>query len=81
MRRELKYHAILFDINHAYIGHNNFTSYGAAAEWVRHSPAVVAEIHDRREILFSGNHDCSLITTYKKRDRIHAHTQERRKIT
>ena len=79
----MKDHAILFDINHAYIGHNNFTSYGAAAEWVRHSPAVVAEIHDRREILFSGNHDRSLITTYKKSviGFTHTHTQERRKIT
>ena len=67
MREESKYHVVLYDKNHAYLNHKNFTSYVGATEWAKAmKDAAIAEIHDRRELLFSGNRSKSLIANFTK---------------
>lgn len=67
MRKESKYHVVLYDKNHTYLNHKNFTSYVGAKEWAKaNKDAVEVEIHDRRELLFSGNRCNSLIAKFTK---------------
>lgn len=67
MRQESKYHVILFRQDKTYLSHKNFTSYIGAVEWAKAmKDAAIAEIHDRREILFSGKHERSLIARFIK---------------
>ena len=67
MRRESKYHVVLYGKNHTYLNHKNFTSYVGAKEWAKvNRDAVEVEIHDRRELLFSGNRSNSLIAKFTK---------------
>ena len=67
MRKESKYHVVLYDKNHAYLNHKNFTSYVGAKEWAKaNKDAAEAEIYDRRELLFSGNRSNSLIAKFTK---------------
>ena len=67
MRKESKYHVVLYDKNHTYLNHKNFTSYVGAKEWAKaNKDAVEVEIHDRRELLFSGNRSNSLIAKFTK---------------
>ena len=67
MRQESKYHVILFGPNKSYLDHKNFTSFIGAKEWAKSNKnAVVAEIYDRRELLFSGNRDKSIVARYTK---------------
>ena len=67
MRQESKYHVILYGSNKSYLDHKNFTSFIGAKEWAKSNKnAVVAEIYDRRELLFSGNRSNSLIAKFTK---------------
>ena len=67
MRRESKYHVVLYGKNHTYLNHKNFTSYVGATEWAKaNKEAAEAEIYDRRELLFSGNRSNSLIAKFTK---------------
>ena len=67
MREESKYHVVLYDKNHAYLNHKNFTSYIGAIEWAKvNRDAAEVEIYDRRELLFSGNRSNSLIAKFTK---------------
>ena len=67
MRQESKYHVILFRQDKTYLSHKNFTSYIGAVEWAKAmKDAAIAEIHDSRELLFSGNRDKSLIAKFTK---------------
>ena len=67
MREESKYHVVLYDKNHAYLIHKNFTSYIGATEWAKvNRDAAEVEIYDRRELLFSGNRSNSLIAKFTK---------------
>ena len=67
MRKESKYHVVLYDKNHAYLNHKNFTSYAGATEWAKvNRAAAEVEIYDRRELLFSGNRSKSLIAKFIK---------------
>ena len=62
LRKESKYHVVLYDKNHAYLNHKNFTSYIGATEWAKVNRDVAeVEIYDRRELLFSCNRSKSLI--------------------
>ena len=67
MRKESKYHVVLYGKNHTYLNHKNFTSYAGATEWAKaNKDAAEAEIYDRRELLFSGNRSVSLIAKFTK---------------
>ena len=67
MRQESNYHVILFRQDKTYLNHKNFTSYIGALEWSKSiKDAAIAEIHDRKEILFSGNHERSLIARFTR---------------
>ena len=67
MRKESKYHVVLYDKNHAYLNHNNFATYVGATEWAKVTrDAAEVEIYDRRELLFSGNRSNSLIAKFTK---------------
>lgn len=67
MREESKYHVVLYDKNHAYLNHKNFTSYIGATEWAKvNRDAAEVEIYDRRELLSSGNRSNSLIAKFIK---------------
>ena len=67
MRRESKYHVVLYGKNHTYLNHKNFTSYVGATEWAKvNRDAAEVEIHDRRELLSSGSRSNSLIAKFTK---------------
>ena len=67
MREESKYHVVLYDKNHAYLNHQNFTSYIGATEWAKvNRDAAEVEIYDRRGLLSSGKRSNSLIAKFIK---------------